>query len=206
MAFGGKGVLAFCLYLSCQGVSCRQPWTVACATCVLTPLGSATSLPSAMSLFSENMCWTVLHEEFTAESVYPRGLLLVCRTSSVCEFVEQFPFLTLKDIKPIAEFHSGFVSSSVPSGVCRCPLCSRVYSYLSVALVRVSTAKNCSERARVSLDFATVPRRSADPTATFYRLGIVDAVWTPGGQVRGSTSLCVPPILHNVEDCSYVVL
>ncbi|KAI6146223.1 hypothetical protein BKA82DRAFT_29527 [Pisolithus tinctorius] len=64
-----------------------------------------------MSLFGENMCWTVLHDEFTAESVYPRGLLLVCRTSSVCEFVEQFPFLTSKDIKPIAEFHSGFVSS-----------------------------------------------------------------------------------------------
>ncbi|KAI6148309.1 hypothetical protein BKA82DRAFT_992026 [Pisolithus tinctorius] len=61
-------------------------------------------------------------------------------------------------------------------------------------------------RGRLSHDFATVPRHGADPIATFYRLGIIDTVWTLGGQVCRSMSLCVLPILHIIEDCSYVLL
>ncbi|KIN93648.1 hypothetical protein M404DRAFT_1008793, partial [Pisolithus tinctorius Marx 270] len=34
----------------------------------------------------------------------------------------------------------------------------------------------------------------------------VDTLWTLRGQVCRSTSLCVPPILHIIEDCSYVLL
>ncbi|KIO04929.1 hypothetical protein M404DRAFT_1000404, partial [Pisolithus tinctorius Marx 270] len=51
-------------------------------------------------------------------------------------------------------------------------------------------------RGWLSLNFATVPRHGTDPIATFYRLR----------QVCRSTSLCVPPILHIIEDCSYVLL
>ncbi|KIN94264.1 hypothetical protein M404DRAFT_168767 [Pisolithus tinctorius Marx 270] len=64
--------------------------------------------------------------------------------------------------------------------------------------------RSLNDRGWLSLDFETVPRRGTAPIATFFRLGIVDAVWTLGGQVCGSTSLCVQPIVHIIEDCSYV--
>ncbi|KIO07247.1 hypothetical protein M404DRAFT_23697 [Pisolithus tinctorius Marx 270] len=57
----------------------------------------------------------------------------------------------------------------------------------------------------LSFDFATIPHHNANPIATFYRLGIVDAIWTLGGQVCGSNSLCVAPILNIIEDCFYII-
>ncbi|KIO09176.1 hypothetical protein M404DRAFT_935145 [Pisolithus tinctorius Marx 270] len=65
-----------------------------------------------------------------------------------------------------------------------------------------SRVRSLNDNGWLSLNFATVPHHDTQPITTFYHLGIVDAIWTLSGHVCGSISLCVPPILHIINNNS----
>ncbi|KIO10509.1 hypothetical protein M404DRAFT_21440 [Pisolithus tinctorius Marx 270] len=59
-----------------------------------------------------------VHYDLSVGSLYPTGSLLVCSSGSLRELVEQFPFLTVNNLKAIAEFHAVVLSSELWRAMC----------------------------------------------------------------------------------------
>ncbi|KAI6138173.1 hypothetical protein BKA82DRAFT_35218 [Pisolithus tinctorius] len=86
--------------------------------------------------------------DLSVGSVYPRGPLLVCRATSVREFVEQFPYLTLKAIKSIAEYHGLFLRQHLRRLVCMDALRAKNCKVRTVPCTGASTCGFIREKSR----------------------------------------------------------